>query len=859
MTGLIPSAQPTRCSALRAATGQADFAYLGGTESRQQAAIAEARLLMEEAARSVITFDVFDTFLLRRCTAPDGVFERAFHHLPIAASRPGIKESFVQSRILAELRARQKSVAEISSSEVTIEEIYRRLPRQALGLEDVTIAQLVAAEFQAELDLCLVNPEIQQLAREARVRRQPLRLGFVSDTYWSATQLKQLLGHCAPDLVADFIYTSADHRTSKMATLFDRVMAGEAYAGSAAIHIGDNPVADILGARAFGIAAVHYAQPQERIMQLLARESFAAQLLQAKRPDFSHRLDGGFHLLRRTALSQLPQLSDELTEGAAIFGPLLACFQLFLRRRVAKIAAAGGRTAILFLGRDGHLPFQLWHETQPEPAHYVEINRRVALTANLQDPAPLRDVFEGCHALNEASVQAFLRVDLPSVRRYFAAIPDGIVDGKSFARDLPQLLDGADIELLSRVMRDQLFAHLRRAVPDFDGCTDLILVDLGYTGTIQRSLRGIFDQAGIKPRLHGVYLATVEERFVDLPAGDTVAGYMDSTVVTPATKLFLMRNIAVVEQVFSAPNGSVRSYEDGVVQHEPEIRPERQQSFCRDLRAASRRFATLFATAARDLGINHAGDLQGLRDWSSLLLLRLLAFPALAEQQSYGAMKHDVNLGTYLLYDMIDSDSVGKHQAALGFPAAMQAEAPPMWLGGSMAARSALDSCAYGMTAFGLSAAVLLGDQMASHIPAEIIADDRAASCQMSCLVTAGGELRLRLPLLRRHLGSVVALPLAHFLRHGLIRSIALQRGATATDAMASTAIDLLDGLHLRGLHCRLDGLHFIALDNDAHLLVTLPHPPADLSMEVTILTLTVLPLPPVAAESDTSAFRGAA
>lgn len=841
MTAPLPPTQLGSWPPLTADIGPLDLDAPDADVSQQKAGVAQARRLMATGQKSVITFDVFDTFLLRRCTAPDGVFERAFHHLPIAASHPGLAESFVQSRILAELRARQKSVADINSSEVTIAEIYRRLPRQALGLEDVAIEALVAAEFQAELDLCLVNPEILQLAREALVRRQPLRIGFISDTYWSADQLKRLLGHCAPDLVADFIYTSADHRTSKMATLFDRVTRGEGYRGAEAIHIGDNPVADILGARAFGIDAVHYPQPQEPILPLLTRESFAAQLLQSKRPDFSHRLDGGFHLLRRTALSQLPALSPEQREGAAIFGPLLAGFQQFLRQRVAKIARAGGKAAILFLGRDGYLPYQLWRESQPEPAHYVEINRRVALVANLQEAGPLQDVFETCHALNEAAVQAFLKVDLPSVRRYFAGIEGGVIDGKTFAADLPRILDGEDIACLSRGMREQVMAHLRRAVPAFDTCSDLILVDLGYTGTIQRSLRGILDREGMRQRLHGVYLATVDERFVDLPEGDTVAGYMDSTVVTPATKLFLMRNIAVIEQVFSAPNGSVRAYEEGVVQHEEEIRPSEQHAFCSELRATARSFAGFFEAAARELKIDLTSSLQILRDWSTLTVLRLLAFPSLGEQQTYGVMKHDVNLGTYLLYDMIDSDHVGKFKAAMGLPPAMQAEAPPMWLGGSMAALSALDSCAYGMTAFGLSSSVLLSDQMATHIEAQIIKNGRAAACQVTCLVTAAGELRLRLPLLRRHLGGVVALPLANFLQHGLIRSICVQRGETSSAAMASAEIDVLDRSNLQALHCRLDGMQFTAPDREAHLLISPPETPA----EVTIVTLTILPLPP--------------
>lgn len=826
--------------------------------SPQAAAIADIRRLMADPDKSVITFDVFDTFLLRRCTAPDGVFECAFSHLPLAAARPGLVESFVQHRVLAELRAREQLVGEAKTGEVTIREIYGRFPRQVLGLEDASIDDLVAAEFQAELDLCLVNPEIEQLLREAQERHQPLRTGFVSDTYWSAAHLRALLQKCAPGLQVDFIYTSSDYRTCKTATLFDKVTRGESYSGTDAIHIGDNPLADVLGARAFNISAVHYPQPHEPILPIWSREVLAAQLLRSKRIDFSQRLDHGFHLVRRLALSKLPQLSAQERDAAAVFGPALAGFQHFIQRRIKKVLAMGGKPAVVFLGRDGYLQFQLWQTSQTIPASYAEINRRVALVANLRQIRALQDVFMACHALNEASVQAFLKVDLPTIKQYFAARKDGVVDGKTFAEDLPQLLTGSDISRLSDVIRDQLLEHLRSAIPAFDSCTDLILVDLGYAGTIQRALRGVFDQVDLKHHLHGVYFASVDDNFVDLPDGDTAAGYIDASIVPPAIKLFLLRNIAVLEQICSAPHGSVRSYERGIVQREHDIRPPAQRNLCTKLQLAITQFAQQFDLAAAELQIDIAGSIDGLRDWSSVHLLRLLAFPTLSEQESYGKLQHDVNLGTYLLFDLINTASIEKLQSAMAMPAAMRAEAPPMWLGGSMAAMSSLTSCAYGLSAFGLPTSDVLADQVVKRFQASIIKDGQSIACPASCLITATGDLRLRIPVLQRHTGSTIAIPLANFLQHGLIRSLAVQHGDGIGQAMATSDVELADGACISGLHCRIDGMQFTALDDDAYLLLAVP---ASLE-KISLVSITVLPLAPQAPampSTPTIEFRGAA
>jgi FMN phosphatase YigB (HAD superfamily) len=850
MPGLIDISAP-RHDALRSGdtASPADFGRrpVAPLQSPQDLALRRLRQLMQSDVKSIVTFDVFDTFLLRRCTAPDGVFERAFQHLPIFQTRPGLVDSFVQHRILAELRARERMVRTAGTGEVTIEEIYRCFPRSVLGLAEITIEELAAAELRAELDLCLVNPDILQLLWEARTQPLPLRVGFVSDTYWSAAQLKRILTACVPGLVADFIYTSSDHRTCKTATLFQKVMAGEGFTGIAAAHIGDNAVADVLGAQAFGIDAVHYPQPHEPIQPLCSREALAAQLLRSKRIDFSQRLDQGCHLARRLALSRLPELTSTERDTAAIFGPIIAGFQHFIQQRLSAIQAGGGKTAVIFLGRDGYLQSQFWQASQPMPACYAEINRRVALVANLRQIKALQDVFEVCHAINGASVQAFLKADLPAIRRYFDQQPDGIADGKAFAAALPDLLTEADIALLSDALQDQLLAHLRQAIPNFDDYTDLVLVDLGYAGTIQRALRGMFDRAGLRHRLHGVYLATVDDNFIDLPVGDSAHGYFDGSVMPPAIKLFLLRNIAVMEQICSAPQGSVRFYVDGEVQREQEIRAPEQLALAGRLQQAIIAFARQFDLAARDLTINLTGSLQALRDWSAVFLLRLLAFPTLAEQETYGGLQHDVNLGTYLLFDMIDTGGLEQRHSVMAQPDAIRAEAPPMWLGGSVAAISALNSCIYGIGAFGLPTAEVLGDQVVKHFEARLIRHGQGMTCPVSCLVTAAGELRLRIPVLGRHTGSTLAIPLASFLERGLIRSMAIQHGKTGGDAMSAIAIDRLEGDQLSGLQCRLDGQHFTALAPDAHLLLQVPASPE----LVSLVTITVLPLAPAGAEQS--------
>src|ERR1700745_4138977 len=83
---------------------------------------------------SAFSFDVFDTFLLRACTAPDGVFERTFELSGVSETHPHASENFVQHRTHAEMLARKAALDRCGSTEVHISEIYSCFPFRLFGL-----------------------------------------------------------------------------------------------------------------------------------------------------------------------------------------------------------------------------------------------------------------------------------------------------------------------------------------------------------------------------------------------------------------------------------------------------------------------------------------------------------------------------------------------------------------------------------------------------------------------------------------------------------------------------------------------------------------------------------------------------
>src|SRR5262249_36492258 len=150
----------------------------------------------------------------------------------------------------------------------------------------------------------------------------------------------------------------------------------------------------------------------------------------------------------------------------------------------------------------------------------------------------------------------------PKVAAFFANYPDGIAPGNELAEALPDLMDPGEITALAAGLRARLLAYLRHTIPGFDDCTDLVLADLGYSGSVQKALRRIFDQEGIKIRLHGAYLISLDDAFDDIAEDDTAEGFISDLVVTPHVKRMLIRNVALLEQICCSAEGSVRDYQD---------------------------------------------------------------------------------------------------------------------------------------------------------------------------------------------------------------------------------------------------------------------------------------------------------
>ncbi|WP_315835685.1 HAD family hydrolase [Bradyrhizobium prioriisuperbiae] len=790
-----------------------------------------------ERAVAACSFDVFDTFLLRACTTPDGVFERAYQRLSLSKAFPNVSESFIQHRIMAEARARRVAKNARGSSEVGIAEIYSFFPFRLFGLDRSALSDLVDAEFEAELELCRENPEMIQQYTD--MKRRGYRTGFISDTYWSTDQLGRLLRACSPGLDWDFLYASCENGTSKSEALFARYLSEQQVDPATALHVGDNATADIKGAKRHGIRARYYPQASRALAAQLQRESSVFTLLC---PGHSPRLDQGSRTLRRIVSAQTPEKSPAFRLGVTTLGPMMAAFDAFIDERAARLRQDKARkVAVAFLGRDGFLPHRIWQALHGDTASYLEINRRVSLIGSATTTAPLVKLLREIVKIDATAFGAIVKVLPPAVVAFFNQFPDGITSGKELAKALPHLIEEAQIRDLAAAVRASLLVYLRHTIPDFDTCTDLVLADLGYAGSVQKALRQIFDQEGIGIRIHGAYLMTLDDAFHDLDDNDTAEGLISDLIVTPHVKRMLGHNIALLEQICCSADGSVRDYRGGEVLREINPRPAEQLALAAKIQAGALAFVDRACEFSPRYGLHPFKAPDVMARWTAAILGRLLLLPDDDELLLLGTLKHDVNLGTQALAPMLDDAAIRHQLVAGGLLAACANPGPSMWIAGSFACLSPSHAFLYLLFGANRLPADVFGDIRCGDIQIGLFAANGSATMEnVPCYRTGFGDIRIRIPVSSTMDVQTIAVPLATIAPEGLLHGVTVEAGTTIQTISKSLDVTALPDSKLTMAGLTVSGRHYRANDGDGCLLITvdpLKQPVAIFSVALTSLS----------------------
>ena len=209
----------------------------------------------------VISFDIFDTLLVRPYLFPKDLFL----HLENIEHRPGFADARVQAEIDA--RAEGKHVGDI-----TLEMIYWHIEEKYRDLKE----KEKALEFQ----VCQPHPIVKELYDYAL--KQEKKIIAVSDMYLSKEFISKLLSKSGYDSIDRIFVSSAEHARKDTGKLYEAVLNELGCSPSDVLHIGDNPAADGEKSALYGIQSLIIEKVREHLFNTNAKTKALPQVYQNK-------------------------------------------------------------------------------------------------------------------------------------------------------------------------------------------------------------------------------------------------------------------------------------------------------------------------------------------------------------------------------------------------------------------------------------------------------------------------------------------------------------------------------------------------------------------------------------------------
>lgn len=495
----------------------------------------------------VISFDVFDTLLLRQVEKPTDVFSfmEAKYSLP----------RFCHLRMRAEAEARKKS----PMGEVDLHDIYELLEKW-IGIDK---ALWMEREIEAEKKLCYANPYMKILIEKLKTKQK--RMIAVSDMYLKQDVICDLLTSAGYDGIEE-VFVSNEYQMSKgNGKLYDVV---KKYVGNKrVIHIGDNIASDYAGAKKQGLDAWHYPNVNARygIPNLLYGMT---------------RLTGAFTKgILNAYLNNGTNSYTPYFEYGMVNGGLLACGYCEFLNKVVKEKNVD---KILFVARDGFIIKKVYdsyyHECDNDYILFSRFCSEQILFEKYAEDYIHHNFYYRLGMEQKTSLEQILKeTDLEFLIEKLSDY--GLRKEELYTSEnndkVVSLIYGEKERIIEyfKSTQENMYEYLR---PMIQGCRKILVVDMGWFGTGGLAIKFLLEEKyGQNIEVLSALVGTNEDASLE---GRIAAGKLYPYAYSPVHDLYLLHwhtrhqyNVhnLLIELLFSAPSPSFLKFErseDGELQ-----------------------------------------------------------------------------------------------------------------------------------------------------------------------------------------------------------------------------------------------------------------------------------------------------
>lgn len=286
----------------------------------------------------IVSFDIFDTLIMRRTVEPLDVWT-------IIDSK--IKENGITDIEFGEIRRRAAS--ELDIKDPNFDEIYDKF-MEITDLSYSIVNQIKEIELQTEEQVIVPRCSIVKACNKAI--RDGKQVSFVSDMYLPSSFIRKILIQSGVEMKEDsLILISGEEKARKSDGKLWDIYCKRVVKGRKALHIGDNPKGDIEEAKKFGIDTFYIMNGMDMLKNSSIGDIYHNICTQYSSHVMGNIISQIFNNPFECSKNRgLVVFDDEKMLGYSLFGPVIYTFLQWINKQVEQ----RNIKEIVFCARDGY-------------------------------------------------------------------------------------------------------------------------------------------------------------------------------------------------------------------------------------------------------------------------------------------------------------------------------------------------------------------------------------------------------------------------------------------------------------------------------------------------------------------------
>ena len=365
--------------------------YLNGENAAEQAVDSSYRdnpywqqsmeRLQEKISHyDVVSFDIYDTLIMRRVYMPQDVFKLVEKRIQLQL---GMNLDFYHARLAIDLKC--------NDEHMLLDTIYVEL-NQKLRLKKEILEAIKQIEIETEMECCVPRRDMVALYNETAAKRE---VYLISDMYLPSEVISKILRTCGVEKTEN-LWISGEKKKNKKSGELWKSYSKEIVKGRRALHIGDNLHSDVNIPHQCGIDA-YYIMNSAAMWEKSSLGELVPKIQNLEQSVFAGIL--GAQLFNIPFVLSVHQgmvyFQDFWQLGYCLIGGIIYSFLVWLLQETRE----RNIDRLFFFARDGYFLKQDYQyleglcEGKNWPsAIYLAISRRVVLISSFEDEMDLNHI-----------------------------------------------------------------------------------------------------------------------------------------------------------------------------------------------------------------------------------------------------------------------------------------------------------------------------------------------------------------------------------------------------------------------------------------------------------------------------------